>query len=78
MNQSDETQRAIGRIEGTLATNTLLLNDIRNDLLRHFEDDRRQFEAVETRVSGLEKKVYWFSGAFAFIAFIATKLTGKL
>ena len=73
----DETQRAIGRIEGQLTANTLVLQDIRNDLIRHFEDDRRGFEAIGTRVSMIEKKVWWFSGVGALAAFIATKLTGK-
>lgn len=74
----DETQRAIGRIEGQLAANTLVLQDIRNDLIRRFEESRQEFSAFEVRIAGVEKKVWWFSGIGACIAFIMAKFTGKL
>ena len=76
MSGEDEVQRAIGRIEGQLASNTLLLNDIRNDLIRHFEDDRRAFESIGVRVSGAEKKLWWLSGIASAVAVVVTKLMG--
>ena len=68
----------MGRIEGTLAANTIILQDIRADLIRHFEDDRRNFETITERIGNVEKKVWWFSGLGAACAFLAAKLTGKL
>lgn len=74
----EETQRAIGRIEGTLATNTIILADIRKDLIRHFEDDKETFSKIGERLGAVEKKVWYFSGIGAAIAFIAAKFTGKV
>lgn len=74
----EETQRAIGRIEGTLATNTIILADIRKDLIRHFEEDKESFSKLGERLGTVERKVWYFSGVGAVIAFIAAKFTGKV
>lgn len=74
----DETQRAIGRIEGTLSANTIILADIRKDLIRHFEDDKESFVKLGERLGAVEKKVWYFSGVGAVVAFLAAKITGKL
>jgi len=73
-----ELNRAIGALQSIAATNTMILQDIKGDLIRHFADDRKSFDDLDTRLLGIEKKVYWFSGVGACVAFIAAKLTGKL
>lgn len=54
----EEVQRALGRIEGKM--DALLLT-----LQQHIKDDERQFDAIEIRMSRVERKIYWFSGAWA-------------
>ncbi len=72
-----ELNRAIGALQSIAATNTMILQDIKGDLHRHFDDDKKEFSLIDARLGGIEKKVYWFSGVTAAVAFIAAKLTGK-
>jgi len=72
-----ELNRAIGALQSIAATNTMILQDIKGDLMRHIDDYRKNYDNIGNRIGILEKKVYWFSGVGAAIAFIATKLTGK-
>ena len=62
---SDEVQRAIGRIEGTLNSNTELLRNIREFLTRHEHDDNIRFTEVRDEISKINKKVLFGSGAVA-------------
>jgi len=60
----DEVQRSLGRIEGQL-------DGIAKMLKQHFEDDRRNFEAVDKRMGelgrslGNVKKKIWFGSGFS-------------
>jgi hypothetical protein len=58
-----EIQRSLGRLEGKL--DSLIL-----EIKQHFEDDKKNFSSIDTRVQKLEKKVWYASGFVAAIAFI--------
>ena len=60
---NDEIQRSLGRVEGKL---DLLLTEIK----QHFEDDKKNFSSIDTRIQKVEKKIYYASGFVAAIAFI--------
>ena len=74
---SSGMERAVGRIEGQLIRTQMLLQDLRSDIIRHFEDDKQAFRDFNQRLAGVEKKLWWFSGVGACVAFIVAKLTGK-
>ena len=63
MDQNDEIQRYLGRVEGKL---DLLLTEIKT----HFEDDKQNFSSIDTRIQKVEKKIYYASGFVAALAFI--------
>ena len=75
---SDEIQRALGRIEGQLITNSSVLDELNEKLGRHFDDDRTFQADIIDRVGKVEKKVWWATGALAACTFIVGKLTGKI
>ena len=64
---SDDTQRMLGTVIGKLDSLTDLMQN-------HLEDDRRNFGTIEHRVGKIERKIYWFSGAWAAIGAIITYL----
>lgn len=55
-----DVQRTLGRIEG-------LLTSINTSLTAHFTDDLKNFENLRDRIGKVEKKVNWFSGAWAAV-----------
>jgi hypothetical protein len=59
----DEIQRSLGRLEGKL---DILITEIK----QHFEDDKKNFSSIDTRIQKVEKKIYYASGFVAAIAFI--------
>lgn len=62
---SDEIQRAVGRIEGKL-------DSLLETMKAHVADDDRNFADVNARIGKIEKKVYWFTGAWAAVGAFAT------
>jgi len=62
---SDEDQRSLGRIEGTLDSITGELRNIREFLIRHEHEDRTQFAEVKSDIAKINKKVLFGSGAVA-------------
>ena len=57
---SDEIQRALGRVEGKLDSLIATMKD-------HLADDSRNFAEVNARIGRVERKVYWFPGAWAAV-----------
>jgi len=47
MDQNEEIQRSLGRVEGKL---DLLLTEIKT----HFEDDKTNFNTIDTRIQGCD------------------------
>lgn len=64
---SDEVQRTLGRVESKL-------DALVETMIRHLDDDKENFASVKGRVSKMEKKIYWFSGAWAAAGAIAAYL----
>jgi hypothetical protein len=63
MDQNDEIHRSLGRLEGKL---DILITEIK----QHFEDDKKNFSSIDTRIQKVEKKIYYASGFVAALAFI--------
>ncbi len=53
------------------------LDQVINQLERHFDDDNRNFADVRSSLKAVEKKTYWLTGVVGTLAFVAGKLTGK-
>jgi len=62
---SDEEQRSLGRIEGSLDSITGELRQIREFMIRHEHEDRTQFAEVKSDIAKINKKVLFGSGAVA-------------
>jgi hypothetical protein len=54
---NDEIQRSLRRLEGTLDS---LISEI-----KHFEDDKKSFSSIDTRIQKVEKKICYASGFVA-------------
>ena len=61
-----ELQRALGRVEGKL-----------DQALANFAHHDSRISLLDKRVGSVEKKVYWFSGASAVLAYLAQNFLGK-
>jgi hypothetical protein len=64
MPNAEELQRSLGRVEGKI-------DGILTGLEKHFRDDLDNFATIEARVGKVERKIYWFSGAWAVIGALA-------
>jgi hypothetical protein len=60
---NEEIQRSLGRLEGKLDS---LITEIK----QHFEDDKKNFSSIDTRIQKVEKKIYYASGFVAALIFI--------
>lgn len=67
---SDEVQRSLGRIEGSL-------DEVKNLIERHLTEDDARFSSVNNRLGSVEKKTYAASTIISLVgAYITTKLLG--
>ena len=67
MAENEEIQRSLGRLEEKLH---LLIIEIK----QHFEDDKKNFSSIDTRIQKVEKKIHYASG---FVAAIIPIFTGN-
>lgn len=63
----EELQRAVGRVESKV-------DQVLSGLSTHVKDDSEHFTELNTRVSGLEKKIYYASGAVAVFMYLVSNL----
>jgi len=66
VSDDSELQRALGRVEGKL-----------DQALANFLNHDGRMDEFDKRVGSVEKKVYWFSGAGAVVAYLAQQFLGK-
>ena len=59
----NEIQRSLGRLEGKL--DSLLL-----EIKQHFIDDKTNFNALDSRIQKVERKIYYASGIVGTCVFI--------
>jgi hypothetical protein len=61
---SDDIQRSLGRVEGKI-------DQLLDELGRHFADDTKQFQDIDNRLASVEKNVWYGSGVAAALTAIA-------
>jgi len=64
--EDHEIHRLLGEIVGNQRSMFKEQQRVNKLLEKHFEDDRRNFEKVNTRIRGVEQKVNYAAGAVAF------------
>lgn len=68
---NDDIQRSLGRVEGKL-------DSLRQDILRHFEDDKENFGSLQTRLRDVENNVHTGRTVTAFIASFVTMMASSV
>lgn len=66
-----ELQRSLGRIEGKLDL-------IQTNISAHILDDKSAFNAIENRISSVERKIWVFTGAITLVATLTGYFVNRL
>lgn len=67
---SDEVQRSLGRIEGTLAEIQRNMADAARRLETHMADDNRRLDEHDDEIGKVRRRQSWTSGASAVLGII--------